>query len=79
MLTCSRSLSAACKNIEFKESVDQGKDDSSEHFRERRLKDAVQVAKALLDLQMPTVRSDAKSAIIAKCGFTAHQKTSLVA
>ena len=67
------------KNIEFKESVEQGKDESSEHFRERRLKDAEQVAKALFDLQMPTVRSDAKTAIIAKCGFTAHRKTSLVA
>ena len=60
------------KNIEFKESAEQGKDESSEHFRERRLK-------ALFDLQMPTVRSDAKTVIIAECGFMAHRKTSLVA
>lgn len=66
------------KGIQFHESPEMAKDESSEDFRARRLKDAEQVAAALFDLEKPTIRSDAKSTIIAKCAFKATRKTTLI-
>ena len=47
------------RGIEFKESPEMKKDETSEAFRVRRLADAERVAAALFDLQKPTVRTDA--------------------
>ena len=66
------------RNIEFKEPPEMQKDETSEQFRTRRLADAERVAKELFDLQKPTVRTEAKAALVAKCPFKANRRSSLV-
>ena len=66
------------RNIEFKEPPEMKKDETSEQFRTRRLADAECVAKELFDLQKPTVRTEAKAVLVAKCPFKANRRSSLV-